>query len=146
MHQKPGMPEKLREVMTTDPDVLPGTATLIEAACKMRDGDYGDVLVVDENGELYGILTDRDIVIRAVAEGHPPDTTRVKDIATTHVVKLTEDDTVDNAIELMKRKGIRRIPIVAEGRPVGIVSLGDLSQDRDPNSALGRISAAPPQH
>jgi CBS domain-containing protein len=140
------MPQKIREVMTSDPEVLNENATVREAAVCMKEQNIGDILVVDAQGQLAGIVTDRDVVVRCIADKKDPDSTSVRDIASRDVVKLSEDDNVDNAIELMRRKSIRRIPVVDDGRPVGVVSLGDLSEERDPQSVLGQISAAPPNH
>jgi CBS domain-containing protein len=115
-----------------------------EAAEAMRANDIGDVVVVDDNGKLSGILTDRDIVVRVVAEGRDPRTTRIGDIASRDLTAVSPDDPVDRAVQLMRDKAIRRLPAVDKGKPVGIVSIGDLALDRDPGSALADISAAPP--
>jgi CBS domain-containing protein len=110
----------------------------------MRANDIGDVIVVDDNGKLTGIVTDRDIVVRVVAEGRDPRATRLGDIASRELTVLAPDDPVERAVELMRERAIRRLPVVEQGKPVGIVSIGDLALDRDPDSALADISAAPP--
>jgi CBS domain-containing protein len=89
------------------------------------------------------LLTDRDIAIRVVAEGLDPKTTKVGDVASLGLTSLTPDDSVDQAVRLMRERAVRRLPIVEGGKPVGIVSLGDLAMERDPDSALADISAAP---
>lgn len=137
------MPERLSEVMTRDPVTVPATATLEEAARLMRDNDIGDVLVVDNTGSLYGILTDRDIVVEGVAGGTHPSSTSVDEVCTHDPVSLGPDDPVAKAAKLMSERAIRRLPIVDNGSLIGIVSLGDLAQDRDPDSVLGEISEAP---
>jgi len=138
------MAERIRDVMTTNPETLPESTTVREAAEAMRANDIGDVVVVDDNGKLSGILTDRDIVVRVVAEGRDPRTTRIGDIASRDLTAVSPDDPVDRAVQLMRDKAIRRLPAVDKGKPVGIVSIGDLALDRDPGSALADISAAPP--
>jgi CBS domain-containing protein len=138
------MAEHIQDVMTTNPETLPESTTVREAAEAMRANDIGDVVVVDDNGKLSGILTDRDIVVRVVAEGRDPRTTRIGDIASRDLTAVSPDDPVDRAVQLMRDKAIRRLPAVDKGKPVGIVSIGDLALDRDPGSALAEISAAPP--
>jgi len=138
------MAERIGDVMTTNPQTLPESTTVREAAEAMRANDIGDVVVVDDNGKLSGILTDRDIVVRVVAEGRDPRATRIGDIASRELTAVSPDDPVDRAVQLMRDKAIRRLPAVDKGKPVGIVSIGDLALDRDPGSALADISAAPP--
>ena len=138
------MTEYIRDVMTTNPETLPESTTVREAAETMRANDIGDVVIVDDNGAISGILTDRDIVVRVVAEGRDPRTTRIGDIASRDLTAVSPDDPVDRAVQLMRDKAIRRLPAVDKGKPVGIVSIGDLALDRDPGSALADISAAPP--
>ena len=138
------MAECIRDVMTTNPETLPESTTVREAAEAMRANDIGDVVVVDDNGKLSGILTDRDIVVRVAAEGRDPRATRIGDIASRDLTAVSPDDPVDRAVQLMRDKAIRRLPAVDKGKPVGIVSIGDLALDRDPGSALADISAAPP--
>ena len=138
------MAEYIRDVMTTNPETLPESTTVREAAETMRANDIGDVVVVDDNGAISGILTDRDIVVRVVAEGRDPRVTRIGDIASRELTAASPDDPVDRAVQLMRERAIRRLPVVDKGKPVGIVSIGDLALDRDPDSALADISAAPP--
>jgi len=138
------MAERIRDVMTTDPQTLPESTPVREAAETMRANDIGDVIVNDDNGQLSGILTDRDIVVRVVAEGRDPRATRIGDIASREITAVSPDDPVDRAVQLMRERAIRRLPVVDKGKPVGIVSIGDLALDRDPGSALADISAAPP--
>jgi CBS domain-containing protein len=138
------MGKAIRDIMTERQLVtVSATDPVAEAARKMRDHDIGDVLVEDE-GRVCGILTDRDIVVRALAEGMDANTTACKSICSEHLTTLSPDDDVDNAVTLMKKKAIRRIPILQNGKAVGIISIGDLAVERDPNSALAGISAASP--
>jgi CBS domain-containing protein len=138
------MPQKIRDIMTKNPITLSGDSTVQEAARAMRERDIGTVLVTDAKQCLQGIVTDRDIVVRGIAEGKDPTQTHLRDVCSSALTHLTPEDTVDNAIKLMAKKGIRRIPVVDGERPVGVISLGDLAIARDRESALGSISSAPP--
>lgn len=138
------MPQTIKDVMTPDPKVLPKTATVKEASELMRDENIGDVIVVNGHKKLFGIVTDRDIALRVGAEGADPDNVTLEEIATKDVTTLSPDATIDLAVTLMREKAIRRIPVVEDGKPVGIVTLGDLAIEKDPTSALADISAAPP--
>ena len=139
------MAQSIREVMTADPQTVSSDATLEEAAREMQSDDIGAVLVTD-NGDVAGILTDRDIVVRAIAEGRDPSSTKVGDVATREVQTLTPDSSVDDAIKLVREQNVRRIPVVEDGRPAGIVSIGDLAIERDTDSALADISSEPPNN
>jgi CBS domain-containing protein len=135
--------QRVREVMTEDPVVLPKDASIVEAARLMRDHGIGDVIVTD--GERpQGIVTDRDIVVRAVAEGSDPGQVRVEDVLSGDLAAVTPDDSVERAIALMREKAIRRVPVVESGRAVGVISIGDLAIQRDADSALADISEEPP--
>ncbi len=136
------MAANIREVMTPNPITLPVTSLAIEAARAMRDSDIGDVIVLDGQ-TICGIVTDRDIVVRAVAEGLDPASTPLMDICSRELTTIAPHESVDKAVHLMREKAIRRLPVVENKRPVGIVSIGDLALERDPESALGNISAAP---
>ena len=137
------MARYLREIMTQNPVTVESTDSVVAAARSMRDGNIGDVVVV-ERGEIQGILTDRDIVVRALAEGRDPARTTVGEICSRELTTLSASDAIGDAVTMMREKAIRRVPVVDGGRPVGIVSLGDLAVERDPESTLGGISAAPP--
>jgi CBS domain-containing protein len=139
------MAQNIREVMTADPHTVSSDATLEEAAQEMKSDDIGAVLVTD-NGDVEGILTDRDIVVRAIAEGRDPSSTKVGDVATRDVRTLTPDSSVDDAIKIVREQNVRRIPVVEDGRPAGIVSIGDLAIERDTDSALADISSEPPNN
>jgi CBS domain-containing protein len=122
--------------------MLDARSTLQAAAQMMRDEDIGDVIVIDDD-QLCGIVTDRDIAVRAVADGKDPTETRLGHICSRDLVTIAPNDPAEHAVELMRKNAMRRMPVVESGRPVGIVSLGDLALDRDRNSALADISAAP---
>jgi CBS domain-containing protein len=137
------MAQLVRDVMTPNPVALSSTVSLVEAALVMRDSDVGNVLVLDD-GQVRGIVTDRDIVIRGIAGGNYPSTVTLGEICSRDLSTLSPTDSVEEAVSLMREKAIRRLPVVDRGKPVGIVSLGDLALEKDPHSALGNISAAPP--
>ena len=137
------MPQTSRDLMTTHPVSLDAQTLLVDAARQMADNGIGDVLVCDGD-HLRGIVTDRDIVVRAVAEGRDLNSVTLGDVCTSDLVTLAPSDSVDAAIRLMGDHAIRRIPVVEGDRPVGIVAIGDLAIDLEPGSALGEISAAAP--
>jgi CBS domain-containing protein len=137
------MAQKVEEIMTRDPRTVDASDTVTDAARVMRDSDIGDVVVM-EDGQVAGIVTDRDIVVRGVAEGREPDSTAVSEVCTTGVETIEPEASVDDALSAMREKDIRRLPVAKNGRPVGIVSLGDLAVEREPDSTLADISAASP--
>jgi CBS domain-containing protein len=136
------MAQKIREVMSSNPVTVPAKTPIADVARTMRDSDIGDVIVLDD-GDICGIVTDRDVTIRGIAEGRDPNSTPVKQICSQELISITPDDGVDRAVQLMREKAVRRIPVIEGGKPVGIVSIGDLAMERDERSALADISAAP---
>jgi CBS domain-containing protein len=138
------MADTIREVMTEDPKTVDASATVEDAAKLMASEDIGNVLVV-ENDEIKGILTDRDIVVRAIAKGDGGDAS-VREVATTDVKVLSPDDSIADALKQMEESDVRRLPVVEDGKPVGIVSLGDLAKAKDEDSALADISSAAPNN
>jgi CBS domain-containing protein len=136
---------KVRDVMTPNPQCMPSGASIVSAAQVMRDQDIGDVLVADDN-LLRGVVTDRDLVIRALASGSDLSSLTLADVCTEELFCVKEDATFDDAARLMADKAVRRVPVVNDNRLVGIVSLGDLALERDPDSVLGGISAAEPSN
>jgi CBS domain-containing protein len=135
---------RVQEAMTKNPATLSRSATVAEAAQCMAERDIGTVLVEDASG-LVGMVTDRDIVLRAVARGRDPEGTPLTEICSEPLMTVGPDEDVDRVIEIMREKAVRRVPVVdAKKQAVGILSLGDLARDRDPRSALGQISSAPP--
>jgi CBS domain-containing protein len=139
------MGQHIDEIMTKDVVSVPINATVLEAARLMREHAIGDVLVADGE-QLWGVATDRDIVTRVVAEGRPPNETSVAEVSSKDPVTVRPDQDFREAVSLMRKHDIRRLPVVDDdNRLVGIVTLGDLAEQQDPNSALGDISSAPPQ-
>jgi CBS domain-containing protein len=137
------MTRQVHEVMTREPVTLPLDAPLTEAARLMRDKEIGGVLVT-QDGRLCGLLTDRDIVVRAVAEGRDLTGTRLADICSAGIVTVSPDDGTEAALRLMLDSAVRRLPVVENGRPVGIVSIGDLTSDRDESAAFSGSSPGLP--
>ncbi|MDT0612608.1 CBS domain-containing protein [Streptomyces lancefieldiae] len=137
------MTQYVRDIMAGDPVTVEPQTSVTAVARIMRDQDLGAVLVTDGD-RLRGLVTDRDLVIRAVAEGGDPDETTVAGACSDDVVTVRPDEELDHAVEVMREHAVRRVPVVDDGLAVGIVSLGDLAMERDPESALGDISAARP--
>jgi len=139
--------QKINDVMTKQVHCVHEDASIREVARLMRDEKIGDVLVTDAQGKLCGIITDRDIVVRAVGdEGNDLDQLRAKDICTDQIVTIQPTADVDEAVRLMTDKAVRRIPVVENEMPVGIVTIGDLAAQLDAESALGQISSAAPNN
>jgi len=132
--------------MTKEVVYLPAESTVDEAARAMRERDIGDV-VVTEGPQLAGLVTDRDIVVRAVADGRDPTSTRIGEIASRDIIMIDENAYAADAAELMRDRAVRRLLVSdSDRRLVGIVSLGDLAIQMDPASALGEISSKAPNN
>jgi CBS domain-containing protein len=139
--------QTVREVMTSHVVTLPRETTLAEAARTMREQDIGDIVVVSDGSEPAGLVTDRDIVVRAVAESRDPSSTTIGEILTSDLVTVRPDDTVQSAALLMRDHAVRRVLVCEDDqRLVGIVSIGDLAEEIDPESVLGGISKAEPNN
>jgi CBS domain-containing protein len=118
---------KIKDILTRDPHVIRPDAMICEAAKMMKQCDIG-MLPVCDGQRLMGTLTDRDLTVRAIAEGCDPVSTKVKDVMTANVFWCYDDQDIEAAAQLMEEKQIRRLPIVnRQKRLVGIVSLGDLA-------------------
>jgi len=135
------MAQTVQEIMS-DPVTCPAATPVMDAARLMRDQDIGDV-VVEENGTVRGIVTDRDIVVRVVAEGEDPQSCQLLDVCSSDVVTVPPDASLESAAGIMRERAIRRLVVADGDRPVGVISLGDLAIERDSRSALADISAAP---
>ncbi|MFB8771612.1 CBS domain-containing protein [Streptomyces broussonetiae] len=133
----------VREVMTPGVVAVRPDASLVEAAQLMRAQDIGDVVVADGQ-RVVGVLTDRDIAVRAVAEGADPLTVSARSVCTPDPYLVGPEDPVSTAVALMREKAVRRLPVVEDGLPVGMVTLGDLAEAQDPESVLADISRAAP--
>ena len=135
------MGRTVEEIMTRDPRTVDASDTIVDAARTMNEADIGDVVVVD-NGDVQGIVTDRDIVVRAIAEGRDPQSTSVSDVCTTGIDTIEPSASVDDALRKMREGDIRSLPVVQDGRPVGIVSLGDLAVEANDDKLSGKTLEA----
>ena len=137
------MGKGIRDVMTSNPSAIEADKTVVDAAKLMRDEDVGLAPVV-EGDRLVATLTDRDITIRVVAEGKDPESTRVRDVASTDLVTIDPDQELDEALRLMAQHQVRRLPVVEEdGRLVGVVAQADVAKegdDRQTGDVVERIS------
>ncbi|MFI5686924.1 CBS domain-containing protein [Streptomyces sp. NPDC051636] len=137
------MAQHVRDIMTSQLVTVEPQTSVTTVARRMRDENIGAVLVT-EGDELRGLVSDRDLVVRALAEGGDPEQKTVAAACSDDLVTVTPDEDLDRAVRLMREHSVRRLPVVDHGHPVGIVSLGDMAIERDPESALGDISAAQP--
>lgn len=134
---------KVREIMTTEVATAQPDSTLEEVASMMKSEDTGAIPVLDED-ELVGIITDRDIVLRCIAEGRDATETNVEDILSEDLVTIEPDADVELAARLMSERQIRRLPVVEDGMLVGVISLGDIAvkevDDEPASEALEGVS------
>ncbi|MED3624354.1 CBS domain-containing protein [Neobacillus thermocopriae] len=134
--------EKIREIMTKDVESCSLLDNVYEVAVKMKELDVGAIPIVDQD-RLVGMITDRDIVIRCIAEKHPA-SSKVQDIMSDQLITVSPDTTTREAAKLMAKHQIRRLPVVENGKLVGIVSLGDFAvrelTDDQAKQALSQIS------
>jgi CBS domain-containing protein len=140
------MPLTVGEVMTRDPVTVQSDATIVDAARLMRDRDIGPLVVVDSD-QVRGIVTDRDLVVRGLADGRDPNSVRIADVCTGDVETVSPDEPIADAVRRMEQRDVRRLPVVEGGRPVGIVAMGDLAVEGElPPSSVADISAASPNN
>jgi CBS domain-containing protein len=119
---------KLSSIMTGGIETIPPQASLAEAARKMASQDIGSLPVCAEPRVVVGIITDRDITVRAVARGMDPNQTRVEEVMTRDVLSCSSEAEVEHACELMEKRQVRRLLVTGQDEtPVGIVSLGDIA-------------------
>lgn len=128
------------DVMTPNPESVGDEATLQKVAGMMRDGDYGVVPVVGADGALVGIVTDRDMVISALADGLGPETP-VSRCMTANPDTVPKDITLEQAAMLMAQRQIRRLPVVDSGRLIGMLSLADIATSAAPDKEKGDVLA-----
>jgi CBS domain-containing protein len=117
----------VRDVMSSSPLTASEDASLLDVARRMRDADVGAIPIVDKSERLVGVLTDRDIVLRGIAEGRNPERTHVRDILTRSIVTVDANATLEKATELMRRHQVRRLPVIDQARLVGMISLADIA-------------------
>jgi CBS domain-containing protein len=137
------MGKRIQEVMTSDPRSVSPDAPVADASRIMRDEDTGIVPIV-EDGKLIGTITDRDIVVRLIAESRDASSAIVRDIASTDLVTVDPLQDLDEALRLMAQHQVRRLPVVEEdGRLVGILSQADVAreaQDKQTGELVEEIS------
>jgi CBS domain-containing protein len=132
------MGQKVRDAMTSNPQTVAPDAGVVDAARVMKEADTGIVPVV-EGDRLVGTITDRDITIRVVAEGRDPQATKVDEIASREIVTVDPDQDLDEALKLMARHQVRRLPVVEEdGRPIGMLSQADVARESK-DSKTGKL-------
>ncbi|TMZ66761.1 CBS domain-containing protein [Klebsiella pneumoniae] len=132
------------ELMSSDVVSVPTHTTVVAAAEVMREHDVGDVIVT-ANGVVRGLVTDRDLVVRALGNGLDPITTAVEDVCSMDIVGVQVDTDAEDAALTMRDFAVRRLPVLDDtGHAVGMISIGDLAAAREPDSALADISEAPP--
>jgi len=129
--------------MTPQPEQVDVDKTIAAVAKLMRDEDIGEVIVTDGD-RLLGIVTDRDIVVRAIADGLDPVRETVDAVFSGDVNTVSADTPIEEAVRVMRERAVRRLPVMEGERLVGVVTLGDLAIERDEDSALAEISSAAP--
>lgn len=129
---------KVRDIMTVDVKAAEPDTSLEELSCMMRDEDVGSIPVL-EDGELRGIITDRDIVVRCIAEGSDPCKIMAEDIISEDLETIDPDADVQEAARLMSEHQIRRLPVVEDGRLLGMVSLGDIAVKHENERVSGQV-------
>ena len=136
------MARTVADIMTRDPLTIEANQSVAESAKLMRQGDTGAIVVL-EDGRVSGIVTDRDIAVRVVADAKDVTSTSVGEACSGEDLATVGPDTsLDQAAKLMRQKNVRRIPVVERDQAVGILSIGDLAMEKDAQSALGDISSA----
>ncbi|MFI9237590.1 CBS domain-containing protein [Streptomyces cinnamoneus] len=135
------MTQLVKDVMSDGVVTVLPEASLAEVAQLMRDQDIGDVVVARDD-VVVGLITDRDITVRAVADGADPLALSAASVCTPDPVVIGPYQSAGQAVALMRQFAVRRLPVVEDDRAVGVVSLGDLARERDPRSALADIGRA----
>lgn len=133
----------VQDVMTPNPRTASPETNVTELAGMMRANDTGFIPIV-EDGQLKGVVTDRDIVIRAIADGRSPEECSAQDVCSTGIVTVSASESANTAARQMRDAHVRRVAVVDDDRFVGVVAIGDLAPVLDPDSALAEISSAPP--
>jgi len=134
---------KVRDIMSAAPACMAPGESVSAAARAMKQHGIGTVLVLTD-GRPSGLVTDRDITVRVLAEGRDPRTTRIGDISSSELVVLDPDDDLAQAARLIRDRAVRRIPVLRNGTPVGVLSVADLALEKDATSVLSGVSSAPP--
>jgi CBS domain-containing protein len=143
------MPKVARDVMTPNAECVGENETLVDAARKMADRGFGAMPICGEDNRLKGVLTDRDIVVKALAKGKDPSSTRAGELGEGKPVTIGADDSVQEALKTMARYKVRRLPVIDGHDLVGIIAVADIARELEDDSSKGdlieAISDAPPQ-
>ena len=131
------MGKSIRDVMSSNPCAIEGDKPVADAAKMMKQQDVGLAPIV-EGDRLVGTLTDRDIVLRVVAEGKDPQTVTAREVASTDVVTIDAQQDLDEALRLMASNQVRRLPVVEEGRLVGVIAQADVAREAE-EGQTGRL-------
>ena len=126
----------VRDIMTPNADYVDGSTTVLEVAKKLAAGDYGSLPICDGD-RLQGMITDRDIVVRVLAEGKDPASTKVGDLVQGEVVTIGADDSVEEAMQTMSKHQVRRLPVIDGTKLVGMLAQADLARSGD-DSGVGQ--------
>jgi CBS domain-containing protein len=137
------MTDYVRDLIAPKPVTLSAASTLVDAAMAMRDFDVGAIVVL-ENNQLYGIVTDRDIVVRALANGSYPATTMIGEVCSRELATIAPSATVEEALRHMRDKATRYLAVVENGQPVGVVSISDIADQQLLASPVTKRDTAPP--
>jgi CBS domain-containing protein len=121
---------QIKDLMTTNPVTCEASTSVVDAAKTMARKDVGPLPVV-EGGRIVGLVTDRDLVIRVLAEGRDPQRTTIGEIASTDLVTITPDTSLEEALKLLAKKQVRRLPVVEGDRVVGIIAQADVARHAD---------------
>ena len=131
-----------REIMTEGVEYLKTTETVADAARRLAQSDIGALPVCEPDGHLAGVVTDRDIVVKVVAAGKDPKSVQLGDLADQpEVVTIGADDTVEEAVEVMKQHKVRRLPVIDGTEVIGLISQGDIARSL-PKEKAGELVAA----
>jgi CBS domain-containing protein len=134
------MAKSVRDAMTENPRSIGSSASVVEAARLMREGHIGSLPILDDD-QLVGMITDRDITTRVVAEAADPQTTSVGDVYSRDLISVEPDKELEEALQLMARHQVRRLPVVENGRLVGIVAQADIALSETENTTGELVEA-----
>ena len=134
------MAKSVRDAMTENPRSIGSSASVVEAARLMREGHIGSLPITDDD-QLVGMITDRDITTRVVAEAADPQTTSVGDVYSRDLISVEPDKDLEEAVKLMARHQVRRLPVVENGRLVGIVAQADIALSETENKTGELVEA-----
>jgi CBS domain-containing protein len=144
MNAMPSLNIPVRQLMSTDVTPIPSDATLVEAAQQMRVSGVGGLPVQDPEGNIIGIITERDIIVRALAEGRDARAGRVREVATIAPVTCAPEDRIDTALSLMRAHEVQHLPVVGRSGVVGMISLADITFQR-PDEERGSLDVPQPE-